>query len=306
MTATLGTLAACNVNGSAIHGLQGSSVDPGIVAQALASDGYESPTRVLLADQQPAADFDSSALDTLLALNSSKFAYEGVALSGNGFEGFFATLSADGGRASTGTQFAVANGLLIPVSLVVPHDGPGTITSRVIGRSSDGATVPIAVSTGQSLPAYAAHNEYSAGPCEYNGTAIDKVQRVQVDFNIRVEVLQGDGDIYSDTVVRMSAQPMITISTLDVAIANAIGIGGVRQGETDSDIYLRKWDVAGNRVATGSAVHIKLSIQGNNSLIYPAAVRASQHAIGGVDVIYSPIFDGTNPVITVATTSAIS
>jgi hypothetical protein len=246
----------------------------------------------------------TSAMDTYLALNSSKFLTKGVALSSTGFLGYVPDSATDAAKGTTGTKYAVANGILIPESIEADQDS-AAISMRVHGRSSDGSTAPCAITTAQTLPTFTTGNVFALGRCEYNGTNITWAQRITVAMNMEVKRIKGDGAIYSTKLAVVAVRPAITLTIADQELASTLTLLGTRVSAA-THIHFRAFDVAATRKATDGLFHIQLSIAGTNGLILPGDVKPNAADTALLDVTYRPIWDGTNEQIIVTTGVAYS
>lgn len=302
MAATVGIFAAASLNGTVVPDLEDSSWTPGLVLRAPEQDGQ--PTKQIIVDQAPSAMLKSSALATYLALNSSKFFTKGVALSSTGFAGYVPDSATDAAKGTTGTKYAVANGILVPESIEADQDS-ASITMRVHGRSSDGATAPVAITTAQALPAFSTSTVFALGRCEYNGTNITWAQSIRIAMNLEVKRIKGDGSIYSSKLAVVAVRPAITLTIADQELASTLTVLGTRVSSA-THIHFRAFDAAATRVATATASHIQLSIAGTNGLVAPGDVRPNAADTALLDVTYYPIWDGTNEQVTVTTGVAYS
>lgn len=303
-TPTVGVFTAAKINNSTVADMDEGTYNPNPLFLAPEQDGKA--TKQLITDLAPEASFRTTALDTFLALNSSKFFTRGVALDGtDGFEGFAPDSATDASKGTTGTKYKFTYGLLVPETLEAENDAAATLTVRAHGRSNDGSTAPVAITTAQTLPTFSAGNMFSLGRCEYNGSNITWAQRISINFGLEVRRMKGDGATYSSKLVVVGVRPSITLSVADTTLAATLTLLGTRVSSA-THIHFRAWDAAGTRAATNATSHINLAIEGTNSLVMPVEVRTNVKDTALQDITYRPIWNGTNELVTVTTGVAYS
>ena len=130
------------------------------------------------------------------------------------------------------------------------------VTFDVIGVNAAGTVSPVVRTASQSLPALAYTREvFTLGPVKLNGTAVDGVQEVTIDFGIKEEVKAGSGALYPQLVAISEIRPRVTVRVNDESALATLGLQGVAQGATDSLIYLRKeWGLTTDREVVEAAV----------------------------------------------------
>ena len=84
----------------------------------------------------------------------------------------------------------------------------------------------------------------------------------------------------------------------------SLGISGVAQTATDSLIYLRKGDTDGGRKSNATAEHVQFSM--DDGAIYVQDGDATEDGDATVNIVFQPIYDGTNENLVVDTAIAIT
>lgn len=288
-----------------IDQIQDFSIDPAIEPLLIAADGDVDPTFVAVGSQEPSISFTTTALATALG---------GAGISGlkitsdaddDGAEFWFRKAS-EGGVRATGAnhiKMTVNEGLLIPVSLSASEES-ATLEYRLI-TSYDSTNDPVVIETSQSIEGTAAVSEvFVNGPVNINGANLPGVKEITVDFGIEPFIIRADGDVWPTFVAIKNRRPVITIRCYDVAALNTFGLTGTAQGPTDSEIYLKKVSEGSTRVSDVTEQHIKLSIDDGH-------IRINSAGGGGDDpqeaeVIIVPTYDGTNAIIAIDTSAAIT
>jgi hypothetical protein len=253
--------------------------------------------------QRPKFALSTSAIAVFLA----KCGVNGLVLA-SGFEVYNQSVDLTTGLrkgATSHEKLAIATGLMVPRQLSVAHNGEAKLTFDVIGVNAAGTVSPVVRTASQSLPALTYTREvFTLGPVKLNGTAVDGVQEVTIDFGIKEEVKAGSGALYPQLVAISEIRPRVTVRVNDESALATLGLQGVAQGATDSLIYLRKLSADGQRVADGTAQHVSFSI--NKGLWLPSS-KGGQHP-GEIATSFDiePVYDGTTETLVVATATAIA
>lgn len=286
------------------------SVDPNINELLVAADGHVDAKYVAVGSQQPNITFTSSAIAKVLAkVGIAGFDFSGAAAGaydGAGLEAWFQKIVEHGtrGGASSHIKMTAAKGLIVPRTLTAPHEPPATISLEAI-PSWDGTNDPIVLATGQSLGGSPDVTEqFCAGPVSINGTTYEGVQSIDIDFGITLTIRGGSGNVWPEFVGIQFRRPSIVIRTLDVTSLSTFGLLGTAQGATDSIIYLRKVAEGAGRVADATEEHISFTIDEGRIWCGPATATQDAEAEGEIRI--TPVYDGTNDVLVIATAVAIA
>ncbi len=269
------------------------------INEIIESNGGEvDPRLVAVMDSQPRLSFTTHQLTVL-----SSFGIAGAQITT--LEAYITKLANYGTRTagSTHTKVAIATGLCVPRTLSVSQGQAATLAMEAIAISTDGATAPVVATASQALPAAAAGNEvFTLGPVKINNTAVD-VESVTVDFGLSLHVESSEGQPYPTLVAIMARQPSIRLGCKSIDVISNLGLSGVAYSAA-THLYFRKIAAGGTRVTDITAAHVKISINGGMiSVTQPSAENKGRFAC---EVLITPIYDGSNPIMTVATAIAIT
>jgi len=289
-----------------ISGITNCSLDLGLQNVQLGADGAVYDTFVALMRQQPKFTFTTKMCATALATCG----VNGIKIDSDtddvGMVFYFQQMSEGGtrGGASSNISLTVNEGLLYPVSVSASHGGEAEVTYELM-VGYDGTNAPIVVAIDQSLEGTASVSEsYTLGPVNINGTNMEGIQNANINFGINAMSLGADGSPYDTFQTIMRVVPSATFSTLDMEAINTLGIGGLKQSDTDSVFYLRKMSEGGTRVANATEEHISFTVDEGKWDVQN--MSAAHGSVGNANIICIPTYDSTNSPFVIDTTAAIS
>jgi hypothetical protein len=199
----LGTSSAVNVSCESI------TYDPGIQTIPLNVNGEMSPTGAVATFIAPT--FSATTPDVSTVLSSiGTLQYS----SADGAQIWFQQATA-GIRASTCYKAEVDGVMVIPQSITVSRGDIARATLQVLTYTQDeGTTAPVTVSASAANFTFDAFDSPLAlGTVTYNGSAIDSVESVTIDFGTTTEVLN---DVkYPKAFKIMNHAPTVTVTTMD-------------------------------------------------------------------------------------------
>jgi hypothetical protein len=282
------------------------SVDPAIAEILRGADGAVDPTFVSVGSQAPRLAFSTTALATVLA----KCGISGLAIAADvdeaGLIAWFQKLQ-EGGTRATGTvhkKMTVAKGLLLPRRISAQQGGDAELSMEVL-TVHDGTNNPIVLASNQALSGSPSVSElFTVGPVVINGVRLEGIQSVDIDFGIQEIIRSADGGIWPTFVAIRERRPRIRITTDDAAVLNTFGLSGAAQGATDSVVYLRKRLEGGGLVEDATEEHISFSVA--EGMIVCGPLSARHPDIVGAEVILTPTYDGSNAILAVDVTAAVS
>lgn len=251
-------------------------------------------------EAKPQLEFETTAIATALGIvGINAFAITSQC-------DFYFQKIAQGGTIASGSnhiKLAATAGIICPKRLTARQGDVAKLTYGFYGISTNGTTAPLTVSTGQALPTITSVNElFTVGPASFNGTALNAVQGLDLDFGMKTEIRGSDGYAYPTFAGVVSREPKVNFSGLDLAALSTFSVNGVAL--TAWIAYLRKISEGGTRVADATAEHVKLS--GTTGLLRPAGVRgATRDPLEGEWMVV-PTYDGTNNIVQINTASAIT
>ncbi len=286
--------------------VQNFECSPAIAKTVQASDGAVDPTYVAVMSQSPRITFGSTALATILGSCGISGAVIDADGTYPGLVCWFQKMAEGGVRASGSNHLKLTakEGILVPRSISAGMDGPATMTLEAV-LTYDGTNDPIVIADSQALSGSPAVGElFTVGPVSINGTTLEGIQSIEIDFGIQVTVQGGDGQVWPTYCAIMSRGPSIRVRTTDVSSLSTFGLTGTAQGATDSVVYLRKVDEGGTRVADGTAQHLSFTVDEGHISVEGANV--SQDGAAMADVTITPTYDGTAAIMVISTGTAIT
>ncbi len=287
----------------------GFSISPGVRELMARANGDVDPTFVAIGSQTPGMRFTSAALATALAagavtINGLKI---DAGAGGPGLQAFFQAMDEGGTRKSGAShlKMTVTEGLLVPRQIRADHNRIASV-EFALAVTYDGTNDPISFSDGESVTTSPAASQayWTAGPVYLNGTELEGVQSIVIDYGIELVVQGGSGEVFPTFVAIQSRSPRIEVQTSDVVSLETLGISGAAQGGTSSKIYLRKIAANGTRVADATAEHILCEVA--DGIIVPAEASVDQDSVAGAGVRITPGFDNSNDIINFSLASAMA
>lgn len=284
-------------------------VSLGITRFLEASDGEVDPRYVAVNEQRPVIGFTTTDLAVALGtagIDGHAIDVDTAATKGS-FEAFFQILAEGGtrGGASLHTMLTINEGILVPRTLSASQGGIARL-SYECHATYDGTNDPIVIATSQSIAAVTAGvtSLWTLGPVSLNGTDVNGVMDMSIDFGIQLLVEGSDGEIWPRYVAIMSRQPTISFTTPDAGLLNTLAIEGTAQGATNSVIYLRKMDEGATRVAEATEEHISITIDEGHLAVEDVTGAHGQRL--GARATITPTYDGTDAILVIDTTAAIT
>jgi len=298
---------AVNINRAVdllIDGVVNQVVDTGLAEYVLLADGGVDPTMIGVGEHRPMIGFGTTSLGTLLAEASDAFLTAGLALSGSAIaEAYCYKVAEAGTRAGAGSHVKVAvnQGLLVPRGFSVAVGRTPALLDCDIVATYDGTNAPFVITDSADVPGTPhADESYFMGPLTINGSAIDGVQAVRYQTGITLLTLSGAAG-YAEFVAIASRLPLLTATVVDVGALYDLGLSGTKQSDTDSAFYLRQGATDTPRTADASEAHIKLTF--DEGLAWVRRLSGDHPYMA--QLVYQPIWDGSNAAVVVDTDSAI-
>jgi len=280
-------------------------LSPNINNLLLGGDGDVDPTYTAVGSQAPSISFTTSKLATVLG----KCGINGLEIKSAQELSAFLRKTVEGGTragASSHIKLLVNKGLLVPRRLRASNDAsnPASLDLECLATYDD-TNDPVVVTSSQSLTGTPSVSEaFVAGPVSINGSTINGVQSVDIDFGLQAQLLYGDGQVWPSYVYIARRQPSIRIVTLDPVSLTALGLTGSAQSASDSVIFLRKIAEGGTRVLNATAEHISITIDEGH--IGVSSIRGSQGGELATELMITPTYDGTNAIMAISAATAIS
>ena len=214
-------------------------------------------------------------------------------------------------RATTSHQSAAVNyGLAYIDRINLEAEGNSTV-DVVICCGFDGTNDPIVFTGSVALDAtdLASADHFAVGPVSINGSAVAGIQRVTIESGVTIVKEFGEGDVWPTFVGLETTEPMIRITTKEVAPFVTAGVDGLAlDGSNGVVVYARRLtqSQAGGvaRVANATASHIKFTAL-NGKYHCSASGQGSSSIDNEILVALRTTADGTAE-ITVDNASAIT
>jgi hypothetical protein len=286
-----------------IDQVEGQAFNLGNDRRTLSTAGNVYPTFSALMNQAPRFSLTTSQIAAVLTKVSTK----GLALA-TGFEVFNQAKSTTTGLPTTGAthqKLAIATGLVIPRQLSCSQGGLAKLTFDVVGINASGTTNPVTMTENTNTPTITGISEqFTLGPVKINGTNVEGVQDVTIDFGLRERILEGSGAYYPQLVALDTVAPKVTIRTNDAAVLANFGLTGLAQAATDSVIYFRKMAANGIRTADVTGAHVSFTIDDGLFLVGDKGGNHPGELSTTLEI--EPIHDGTNEPLVYSGSAAIS
>lgn len=309
MALTVHDIGAIVVSGSSAFNLDGMTdlqIDPGNTLVVENAGGQYDPSFAAVSQTMPMATASVTDIATAIA---------NIALAGFAFpqttvyttvDVFFTQMAESGLRTSstTHTRCRMAKGLVVPRSLTASQGGVASLGIE-IHALYDGSNVPMVFADNIALPHTPTIGElFTLGKVMINGTQLDGVQSWTFDFGLTVEKVLANGELYPTGAYITRRAPKFEIRTKKVPSLTTFGLNGTAQGSTDSVIYLQKLEKNANILATATEEHISFTI--DDGMVTVGQTGGSNNATGESVVTITPTWDGTNAIVVIDETSAIS
>lgn len=302
------TIGAIVVSGSPafnLDGIEQASIDPAVALTIQNAGGQVDPSYVAVMSQSPTVTFTCTDIATALA----NAGISGLAIASTGATSIdlFFTKAAQGSTRTSGSthgRVRAVEGILVPQTLSARQDQHTTIQYRFVA-TYDGTNNPFTFTFSQALPHTPSVDElFTVGKVSINGTELDGVVGIDIDFGIELIVERSGGDVYPTYVAIGQRRPKIEIATKEIPSLSTFGLSGTAQTSTDSVIYLQKVSENATRVAAATAEHISLTI--DDGIIHCGEYGGSNNVSAEGRVVIQPTWDGTNAIMVINTATAIS
>jgi hypothetical protein len=217
-------------------------------------------------------------------------------------DAYFTKMQEGGVRASgsVNSRLRVSKGLLVVNSVTWSH--PGAVTAEVqLHATYDGTNAVVIYTATLALPHVPVVEEmFSGGPVFINGTELDGIQGITFDLGLSVVKRYASGNWRPFFAGISERKPRITITTKEVPFLSTVGIEGLAQSATPSEIYFRKMTKHGTRVANATTQHIKITIPASAGEIWAGEFGGGNNEDAAGAVIIQP-----TDLVTISTASAI-
>lgn len=290
----------------ALTGIQNVRIDKGNQHSVVGGDGSAYSTFVSLMRQVNALTFDTTMIATALGIAGMSGLKIDAATTPFGFNTYWQAYADGAIRGGNGTNIKnnIKKGLLIPTSISVSHGG-NAVLSYALAIIWDGTNNPVITTLSQNLPAVAQVTElFTLGPVNINGTNLEGIQSIQINFGMSPLRVGGDGAIWDSFAAIEAVEPSAIITTTDMNVENTLSLIGTVQGATASQFFLRKKTAGAASVANATEEHIEFTMEKGTLIVNDES--AAHRANGLSTVLFQPTWDGSNDPFAIDITAAIA
>jgi hypothetical protein len=258
---------------------------------------------------QPMFGFTSRQVAAVLDKGVSANPYQNLASWTSGYTQYMAERVTGGVYASGSTHrsFAVPAGMMICRNVSCGQEEDAVIQADILPISSNGTTLPFTIADNAALPTFDPDDDqrFTIGPWTVGNVALTGITRVSVDFGITEQWVAGDGFPIPTRCSIRQYLPTIriegfTAGWLAAAVIPALGVAGT---QANTFGWFRKRAKGSTFVAAATAEHIKFSMA---CFAHIENTDSSGNEDAPATLVLEGIDDGTNAVVTIDTTSAIS
>lgn len=297
------TLHCVQTSGGTISGITDFSISDNAEDARPNVDGQVDPLILARMGAKPTLSFTTHQIATALGV---------AGLSGLGYSSaltaFFQNIAIGGTRGSGSNHVSIVSGqgLVVPQKLSASQGGLATLSYLVVPYSSNGTTHPLAYTASAALSGTAALAElYTVGKVSINGSDLNEVQSIEIDFGIKLFEDEGESGLpYPEFVAIDTRNPTVKVTTLHADYAATYGNAPVAADASDIILYFRKLAEGGVRVADGTEEHVSLTI--DEGYVATDGSNMGQGEQATVTLMITPTYDGTNDIIAIDTTAAIA
>lgn len=219
---------------------------------------------------------------------------------------FFCQTNENGELVSGANHFktTISRGLVALGTITAAQGQPATITMTA-AASYDGTNEPFIHTDSISLPASILLGEaFTLGPVYINGTELTGVQGWSLDVGMEIEKISAGGSVFPLRLHIKHRRCKLKVRTNRLLALSSFGLHGTAQGATPSNLYLTRLVSGGDRVAPGTATHIKITMNANQGEFWCENFGGGNNEPVVGELNCCPIA-GSAAVLAVSTTSTI-
>ncbi|WP_166820518.1 hypothetical protein [Thalassoroseus pseudoceratinae] len=291
-----------------LHGVDNLSIDPGVQEILESAAGQPDPSYVATMSNEAMITFTASDIATALGNIDALAGLSVVSGATNEqLECYFTKMASNGTRSDGTSHLKVTlnKALVVPRTLTARQGEKATLDVEVHGIY-DGSNNPFVYTDTVSLPDTPSLDEmFTVGKATINGTDLDGITGLTVDFGLTVQKEMSDGDVWPTFAAITTRQPRIELTTREAVSLSTFGLAGTAQTSSATAVYLRKIAEQGTRVADNTAEHIKISLSSSQGMISVGQTGGSNNAPSDCTVVIRPVA-GSSAIMTVSTASAIT
>ena len=295
MALTIHTISGVKYSTTNINQITNANFTPNLVQLLEGGSGLVEAGFIAVPGAAPEFAFSTTAVKTALATLGD---VDGIGFSSSELIWFFQKVTDGGLRAGASSHIkaTAAKGLIVPLTLTIPHQGKAVITYRVILISADGTTAPIAFTASQSLDAgiVVGNEVYVLGGVSLNNSDLDGVSSVTIDFGLGVWIDGGSGLYYPTHSGISVRRPSITIQTKYIDAFVSWSLDGQAVDSNDCIVTITGLTEGGG---LNGSDQVTFTVD-EGHMFYSALGGSDGERVAG-QVILTPTYDGTNETIVV-------
>lgn len=288
-----------------LAGMTSATTDPSVVQVREASAGMAYPSHVSVMSQDAVINCSTRQIATALQYIDALVGLPvGTGLPIVTLEAWHSKISHKAVRDAAGFLETVSDALVTPSRIIANQNAKATLDFE-IRPAYNGTADPIVFTPDSAMPTIETTEEYTLGPGDINGIAVEGMMGFTIDFGFLVEVEFVDGQIWPTHVSIMEVFPLITFRTRNVQNLSDFGLSGTPQGATASNLYLTHKKNLNASSDDSDTVHVKFTVNSNQGHISTGPTGGSDRQSEESEIVIAPI-EGVAPVLTVDTASAIT
>jgi hypothetical protein len=195
--------------GTTFYHLTSCTYNPSISLSPLENDGFATAGGQVALSSTPYFELSSNDLDAML----DDFDLIANALTGNGVKIYYQHPTAEGVRETNCSEYSIAKGIMTLETITLAQGAVATATLRITPISTDGIADPVSIDDAVALPSVEPLDEAcTLGAVAINGTAVDRVQSVDIQLNNSVNTVSSNGGYYPTFAYLNAHSPAFTIS----------------------------------------------------------------------------------------------
>jgi hypothetical protein len=219
---------------------------------------------------------------------------------------YFQKYLAGATRATGAAQFSAtfANGLLVPRTIVLPHQGTASAQAE-IATFKNAAVAPVVFNEADTLPATVYPQVAAAwtlGPVKLNAVTVDGVENVSIEPGVGLVTDGRDSDIYPTLAAVGEISPSVTLRGAHIDITSTLTEDGAYYTAAQVKIWARKKAEGGTFVVDGTPEHVLFTL--GKCRVEPIGIAGNPK---GIDLRLTPWYTaGGSPVSPITVNTAIA
>jgi len=168
---------------------------------------------------------------------------------------------------STNLKLTTSAAMAVIKSISADQDKEAKMSLEFYPYSTNGTTAQLSYTTNNAaLQSVIPSEKFTLGPVLLNGTEIDGLIGVSIDFAVVAKLDGSSGALWPEWTGIESVTPKITFKTRDLSLASTVALLGLAQGATQTDIYFRKLALGGGRTANVTTEHIRVRVNASQGM----------------------------------------